>query len=240
MLINRTSTKRSLIIALVIAAAARFSFAQIYSCRADVFMPDGYSDKTMVWSPDHKNYVLLSSKPEHADADEGTHTISIYAGTRLLESFVPQNLTGATFVKWSPDSKAFYVMWSKGGAIGRYDIRAFAVEKDRAVESPAPQVAAEDFAKHHYCQARGNNLYAVRWLKGSALLEMRPEVYPTGDCPDAGLSADYLVSTATGKIVKRGTVKEFTPFADGCPSDIFPSALATQSQIDKYRESQKP
>jgi hypothetical protein len=33
------------------------------------------------------------------------------------------------------------------------------------------------------------------------------------------------VMTADGKIIEKGPVKEFTPFVDGCPSDIFPSAF---------------
>jgi hypothetical protein len=131
-----------------------------------------------------------------------------------------------------------YVMWSNGGATGLYEVRVFILEENRAVESGAPAAVADDFAKLHYCQARGNNLYAVRWVKGSAELEMRPEVYPTGDCaPDAGFSADYLVNTATGKIIQRGVVKEMTPFTDGCPSDIFPTAFTTQKQIEDYGKS---
>jgi hypothetical protein len=227
-----------MIIALVISATAPFSFAETYSCRADVFMPDGYSDTTKVWSPDHKNYVLLSTKPEHAESDEAPHTVSIYAGASLLRVFTLEDLSGATFVKWSSDSKGVYVMWSNGGATGLYEVRVFILEENRAAESGAPLAVALDFEKQHYCQARGNNLYAVRWVKGSAELEMRPEVYPTGDCePDGGLSADYLVETATGKILRRGVVKEMATFADDCPSDIFPTALTTQKQIDDYRKS---
>ena len=105
--------------ALVIGALAQLSIAGDYSCRAEVFMPDGYSQKTIVWSPDREKYVLLSSKPEHAESDEGVFTISIYSSARLLKTFVPKDLSAATFVKWSPDSKGLYVMWSDAtGTIG--------------------------------------------------------------------------------------------------------------------------
>jgi len=212
--------------------------ANSYSCRADVFMPDGYGSKPIVWSPDHTKHVQLWSTPENAEADEGVFSLSIHSRDKLLKTITLQDLSAATFIKWSPDSKAFYVMWSNGGATGGYEVRVFIVEKDEAVESPAPQAVADDFAKRHYCQARGNNLYAVRWVQGSAELEMRPEVYPTGDCaPDAGLSAEYVVNTATGKMVERGQAKEMTPFTEGCPSDIFPTAFTTQKQIEDYRKS---
>lgn len=213
--------------------------ADDYSCRAAVFMPDGYSDKTIVWSPDHQKYVLLSSKPEHAEADEGTFSISVYAGNRLLKTFAPKDLSAATFVKWSSDSKGLYVMWSDGGALGGYHVRAFLVRRGQAIESPGPKVVAEDFSKYHSCKTRGNNLYAVRWLHGSKQLLLRPAVYPTGDCaPETALSAEYLVTTADGKIVNKSAVREFTPFVDGCPSDVFPSAFSTQHQIEEYRKSQ--
>lgn len=226
--------------ALVIGVLACCSIAEDYSCRAEVFMPDGYSQKTIVWSPDRKKYVRLSSKPEHAESDEGVFTISIYSGARLLKTFVPKDLSAATFVKWSPDSKGLYVMWSDGGAIGGYHVRAFLVDDSKAIESPAPEVAAADFAKHHSCETRGNNLYAVRWVNGSRQLLLRPEVYPTSDCaPETALSAEYLVTTAGGKIIEKGPVKEFTPFVDGCPSDVFPTAFATQNQIEDFRKAQK-
>lgn len=121
-------------------------------------MPDGYGDKTIVWSPNHKYYVRLQGVPEHADADEGTFHVSIYAGTKLLNTFVPTDLSAATFVRWSDDSAAVYVMWSDGGAIGGYHVRAFLISDDQAVESPAPTIVSKDFARKHYCQTRGNNL----------------------------------------------------------------------------------
>ena len=201
-------------------------------------MPDGYSKKPIVWSPDHAKYVQLWSTPQNAEADEGVFSLSMYSGNQLSKTITIKDLSAATFVKWSPDSKAFFVMWSDGGAIGGYHVRAFVVDGEQALESPAPKAVAADFAKHHYCKTRGNNLYAVRWVNGSKELLLRPEVYPTGDCaPETALSAEYLVKTVDGKIVEKGEVKEMTPFSNGCPSDVFPSAFATQNQVEEYRKS---
>jgi hypothetical protein len=200
-------------------------------------MPDAYSKKPIVWSPDHAKHVRLWSTPEVAEANEGVFSLSIYSGDRLLKTITLKNLSAATFVKWSPDSNAFYAMWSDGGAVGGYHVRAFIVGPDDAVESSAPKAVAADFAKHHYCKTRGNNLYAVRWVNGSKQLLLRPEAYPTSDCaPEAALGAEYPVKTVDGKIVEKGEVKEMTPFSNGCPSDVFPGAFATQSQIEQHRK----
>ncbi len=202
-------------------------------------MPDGYSKKPVVWSPDHTKHVRLWSTPQDAEADEGIFSLSMYSGNRLLKTITLKDLSAATFVKWSPDSKAFYVMWSDGGAVGGYHVRAFLVGEDNVVESPAPRAVAANFAKHHYCKTRGNNLYAIRWENGSQQLLLRPEVYPTSDCaPQTAMSAEYLVKTVDGRIVEKGTVKEMTPFSNGCPSDVFPGAFATQNQVEEYRKSQ--
>jgi|HubBroStandDraft_2_1064218.scaffolds.fasta_scaffold05404_2 hypothetical protein len=208
------------------------------SCQADVFMPDGYSDKTLIWSPDHQKHVRLSSKPQHADCDEGTFHISIYSGTQRLTTFVPEDLSAATFVKWSPDSKGVYVMWSDGGAVGGYHVRAFLVSDTQAVESSAPRIVAEDFSRKHSCKTRGNNLYAVRWMNGSTQLLLQPEVYPTSDCgSESGFTSGYLVNMSSGAIIKRFTGEQMSPLTKGCPSDIYPTALTTQDQIQQPKKA---
>ena len=127
-------------------------------------------------------------------------------------------------------------MWSDGGAIGNYHVCAFILDHGQAVESPAPQTVATAFAQHHYCKTRGNNLYAIRWLNGSEQLLLAPEVYPTGDCGrDLGFSAGYLANAADGKIVRKYTSKQLPAAAHGCPSDVFPTALTSQQEIEDLR-----
>ena len=208
------------------------------SCQADVFMPDGYSDKTLIWSPDHQKHVRLSSKPQHADCDEGTFHISIYSGTQRLTTFVPKDLSAATLVKWSPDSEGVYIMWSDGGAVGGYHVRVFLVSDNQAVESPAPKTVAAVFAQHHYCETRGNNLYALHWESGSKQLLLRPEVYPTSDCgTQMGFTAGYLVDTANGKIDRTYSAEQIQEDSKRCPSNVYPTAFATQTAIDEYRKA---
>ena len=235
---------RRILSILVVALLAGTCFSALaeekYTCQASVFMWDAYAKRPVIVSPDHSKRVQLWSSPKDPELEEeADFYASIYIGSRLLKTIQLEDLSAATFVKWSPDSNGVYLMWSDGGAIGGYHVRAFVVEPDDAAESPAPKTVAADFAKHHYCKTRGNNLYAVRWVNGSKQLRLRPEVYPTSDCgPETALSAEYLVRTVDGKIVERGEVKEMPAFSNGCPSDVFPGAFATQDQIEQYRKPQ--
>ena len=220
------STCRLICIIAPLVAAAVAGGTERYSCQADVFMFESYEKKPVVWSPDHSKHIRLWGSKEHSN-------LSIYSTEQLLKTISLWELSGATFVKWAPDSKAFYVMWSDGGAIGGYHIRAFLVSDDQATESPAPKKVAVEFAQHHYCSTRGNNLYAIRWEDGSNQLLLKAGVYPTSDCGrQMGFAAGYRVNTVSGEITQQYSAKQVDDIANNCPSVVFPSAFASQEDVD--------
>jgi hypothetical protein len=224
----------SIFVVSIMASACLSAWAEgTYTCQASVFMWDTYAKRPSIVSPDGSKHVQLWSSAKDPEPEEGNFYASIYAGPRLLKTILLQNLSAATFVKWSPDSKAFYVMWSDGGAIGGYHVRVFIVSNDQATESPAPKNVAADFAQHHYCKTRGNNLYAVRWKEGRKQLLLQPSVYPTSDCgKEMGFASGYLVDTETGEIKERYTAEQMKQLTKGCPSTVFPTAFATQQAVD--------
>jgi hypothetical protein len=204
------------------------------TCQASLFMWDAYANRPIVGSPDASKHVQLWSSARDPEPEQAKFYASIYSGSRRLKTIEIKELSAATFVKWAPDSKAFYVMWSDGGAIGGYHVRVFLVNDEQATESPAPKNVAADFAQHHSCKTRGNNLYAIRWERGSEQLLLEPEVYPTSDCgKSAGFALGYLVDIETGEINQRYTADQMKPLVTGCPSTVFPTAFATQEGVDK-------
>ena len=210
------------------------------TCQASVFMWDAYAKRPEIVSPDGSKHVRLWSSAKEPEPESAKFYASIYGGARLLRTVELKDLSAATFVKWSPDSKAFYVMWSDGGAIGEYHVRAFIVSNDGVIESAAPKNVAADFAQHHYCKPRGNNLYAVKWDEGAKQLLLQPEVYPTSDCgKEMGFTSGYLVDTETGEIKERYTAAEMTQLTKGCPSTVFPTAFATQQAVDSALKKSK-
>ena len=107
-----------------------------------------------------------------------------------------------TAIKWSPDSRSFYVEVS-GNAIGGQLI-AYTIVGHTLLKLHGPEAVAKEFAEKHSCKSRGNNLHAVRWEDGSQRLLLMPEVYPTSDCgEEMGYSEGFLVNAESGKIVKQ-------------------------------------
>ena len=238
---NASRIRRNiLILATVLVAIRSAGVAEKYSCKADLFVTDNYAQKPSVLSPDRSKRLSLWSKPQGAEPDTGSFFVSVYSNGRPLKTIKLRDLSAGTFIKWSPDSRAFYVMWSNGGMIGGYSVRAFSVENDLVTELPGPKAVAAEFARHYYCRTRGNNLFAVRWVDDSSQLLMKAQVYPTSDCGRyAGHLAGYLVNTSTGEIRRKYTQKEVDQISEGCPSGAWPTGLWSANDLQKAKEAEK-
>jgi hypothetical protein len=106
--------------------------------------------------------------------------------------------------------------YSDGGAIGGFHVRVFQVTDDAVIdESKAIEAAVSDFKARHYCKSRGNNITALKWIKGDLLL--MAEVYPTSDCgPDLGHIEAYRVSLPSGKIQEHLTHEQLKSYPGVC------------------------
>ncbi len=97
-------------------------------------------------------------------------------------------------VTWPPDSQAFAITYSDGGAEGAFHARIFRLDGRRIIEMPqSVKSALKDFQEQYYCQARGSNIYALGWTSDPARLFLAVQVYPTGDCGEIeGKMGGYL------------------------------------------------
>ena len=105
----------------------------------------------------------------------------------------------------APNGRFFTITWSDGGAIGGFHTRVFhVVSPSSVVEQPkAISNVEDDFKARHYCQTRGDNFTAVRWLSAVSLL-VQASVYPTSDCgADLGYTERYAVHVPSGTIQRR-------------------------------------
>jgi hypothetical protein len=158
-------------------------------------------------SPDQKYRVVLGGYSENEESGRGW--LRLFEGPRLLSKLTLKNLSAGVWLNWSPDSKAFFLMWSAGGALGRYHVRVFRIQRNRVAELPTTRIAESDFAKRHSCEFRGNNSIAFRWVNNSDSLLIASEIYDTSDCGvEMGLTMAYLVRTNDGKIIKRYSESE--------------------------------
>ncbi|MFI5111131.1 MAG: hypothetical protein ACHP78_20100 [Terriglobales bacterium] len=210
--------------------------AQQSSCEAEVFVIGSLEKKPAVASPDGRYRVVLVGQE---DAEDGG--LQVFRGGKLLSAFRLQDLSGGIFVKWAPDSRAFYFMWSNGGTIGGYSVRVFRVADDRVAEVLVTAHAERDFARRYYCKSRGNNVFAIQWLNGSGRLLIATQVYPTSDCgKDMGLYRGYEVRTDDGSILHRYSEKELrSVWPDGCPSRIWPTGLWGDAELQQAKQELK-
>jgi hypothetical protein len=169
------------------------------------------SHDTCTWVPffipktfRRSNYTY--SVDAHGEETGGTFVLQ-QNGATLLKVQLP-DLSASVSVVWSRTNDAFAITWSNGGSIGVFNVEVFQFLNGTAHEVPAIDKAVAEFKSRHYCQERGNNVQAYRWLSSEDLLIVT-SVYPTGDCgPDLGHTEAYVVHTQDGSIVRHLTLKE--------------------------------
>jgi hypothetical protein len=108
------------------------------------------------------------------------------------------------------------ITYSDGGAIGGFHVRIFLID-DAGVRDVSKSIdrAVREFKARHYCKERGNNVAALKWVRGDLLIWT--EVYLTGDCaPDSGHLEGYLVSIPQGKIMQHLTLNQLRRYPGVC------------------------
>jgi hypothetical protein len=179
-------------LALLVCCLSNSVPAQQYSCQPQRFLPKDFDHQVSVWSPDQSRRLQLR-KNRKVRVESG--------GIAIEELTLPDDPVDIA-IKWSPDSRSFYVEVS-GNAIGSHLI-AYAVVGHTLLKLQGPEAVAREFAEKHSCKSHGNNLHAVRWEDGSQRLLLMPEVYPESDCgEEMGYREGFLVDAESGKIVKQ-------------------------------------
>jgi hypothetical protein len=212
--------------------------AQDKDCRANVFVLQDLGKEPAIQSPDGRHTVIPGVKSE----DDGYGRLRVLCGTKQLASFEIRDLSGGIFVAWAPDSKAFYFMWSNGGATGGYEVRVFRISDTTAVETLATKTAEQDFERRYPCPARGHNVFAVKWLEGSGQILLGLQVYPASDCGEnMGRYSGYLVETGSGSLIRQYSETELKNiWPAGCPSNIWPTGLWGSDELEKARNERIP
>jgi hypothetical protein len=124
-----------------------------------------------------------------------------------------KELSASVRVVWADDSQHFAVTWSDGGELGGFHVRAFRIDGDTVTELPAAPKAFEAFKARHWCESRGDNVQAHRWLPDSKQLVLVLSVYPTGDCgKELGHTEGYVVDAATGNIRQHWSEKQLNQY----------------------------
>lgn len=177
---------------------------------------------TCVWVPDGSDIKLtrgpFTYKVETSDNEDADGIFVLRRGNKELLRTQLKNLSASVSVVWSEGNSHFAITWSSGGAIGDFHVRAFRMDGDSVTELPAATKALEAFKARHWCEERGNNVQAYRWLPDSRQLVLVLSVYPTGDCgKEIGHTEGYVVDTSTGDIRQHWNLKQLNQYIRAHP-----------------------
>ena len=176
----------------------------VFPCQAHTFFAqDAGKPVAVTRSPDKQKQVVM----------EDLTVFRVVAHGRRIKTVRYDEIRGAVYAGWSPDSTQFFIMYSDGD----WHVHIFAVDDDRVQELPAPQIAFEDFEKKHSCKTRDNGILFLSWTPDSQKVFLVTEVHPTSDCgAEAARFQGYLMEARTGKILQRFNEKVTTEIEKKC------------------------
>ncbi len=230
---------RTAILVLILSCSALSIAAESTSsnsCRAEVFVPQSLKGRPSVSSPDRQFRAVLGDYREGKDSESGA--LRVFQGKNLIGHFELHELSAGVFVKWSPDSRAFYVMWSNGGMIGGYEVRVFRVSSNEVREIFPIKIAENEFRSKHDCETRGLNFFAIQWMGDSERLKIAIQVYPTSDCgKQSGFTRGYEVRLDDGAILGRSSQEATEKEMQQCPTLIWPTGFWNEDDLQKAKAS---
>jgi len=112
-------------------------------------------------------------------------------------------------LQWSPNSKAFFVTESDGGAVGDWHVTVYLSESRRVRSVDVSKEVVQSFKKYYRCkEPEEPNIGAVKWLNGAHRLLLVAEVPPHSSCLEMGKLRGYIVDIPTGKILQEFSEKK--------------------------------
>jgi len=182
----------------------------------------GCSHHTCTWVPwsTHKIFQKgdLTYAVETKSTEKSGGVFVLRRADRELLRTPLKDLSASVSVVWSDDKNRIAITWSDGGAIGNFHVRAVKIEGEAASELPATQPAFSEFKAHHWCEARGDNIQAYRWMPDSSALVLVLSVYNTSDCgKEMGHTEAYVVDAATGNIRQHWGVNQLNAYIRAHP-----------------------
>lgn len=137
---------------------------------------------------------------------------------RNIYSFRVREHAGQNWIAVDHEHHRIAWTYSDAGALGIYHVRIFQIDGDSVKDlSAATKRAMANFKTRHYCEERGNNVKALKWIDGDLLLTT--DVYDTGDCgKEMGHMEGYRISVPDGGIKEHLSLAEMSHYPGVCTS----------------------
>lgn len=149
-------------------------------------------------SPDGKKSVSVELLDDNAEDFPARVTVN----TKQGQMYAKIRFGLGTEVLWSPDSLAFALTGSNGGANGQYETDVFYILKKKLVKVKLTALVEKAFGHPVRCQwPELPNVAAVRWLVPSKKLLMAAEIVHHSNCDSFGTFRAYVVDLETPRVV---------------------------------------
>ena len=105
-----------------------------------------------------------------------------------------------TEVGWSPDSTAFFVTYSDGGAVGQFHALIYEIDSN-GVHRSEPVPNGSKLSKPHCSPPQEPNVGAIKWGVGSQSLFIAVEVPPHSSCASMGTFRVFEITRREAKVL---------------------------------------
>lgn len=177
---------------------------------------EGQWSRLAVTAPALRSFIIPSPDRKKSIRIEGLD-LTVVEGGIPVPGAVNIGILKPAEIAWAPDSKAFTVTSSDGGAEGAWEVVVFLLEYERFNYYDPGREAADRFKQQYPCiENLEPNIGAVKWVKESRHLLLALEMPPTAACDDRKAVRGYVVEASTGAILRefdrRKLVEEWGEF----------------------------
>ena len=147
-----------------------------------------------IYSPDHQSLIEYHNL-----------SMNLYVGGEKMRDLT--NLIGSPYlieIRWSDDSRAFFVNASDGGLIGTWSTYIYVLRRTSALEIPIGDLIKSNSLNSN-CHV---NTASVAWLHGHRDLLILQQVPDTSNCRNMGHATGYIVSIKSRTVVKHLSPRE--------------------------------
>jgi hypothetical protein len=164
---------------------------------------EGQWSRLAVAVPSQRNFIIPSPDRRKTIRIEG-FDLTVVEGGLPVPGGVNISILKPAEIAWAPDSKAFTITSSDGGADGTWEVVLFLLEYERFTYYDPGKEAVLLFKQQYPCLDQLEpNVGAVRWLKESKHLLLALEMPPAAACADRKAVRGYAVEANTGKVLKE-------------------------------------
>ncbi|MBV8115272.1 MAG: hypothetical protein JO300_11050 [Silvibacterium sp.] len=183
---------------------------------------------TRIASPDGHLVFHADPKPDSDPDSKGAPDYFVTRDGKRLEGEIEPEVDPE--MAWSPDSKAFFITWSDGGAVGTFSVYVYLIDGGEVRKVDLDKPVRDDIARTYppcipadgiqSCSEEEKkamvqdhdwvNVAGMKWMGGSDRLLV------VGNVPDSsryganmGKWLGYEIEVPSGKILKRYSRREF-------------------------------